>query len=153
MSSRRLTTVVASAGAIVVALGIGLPAASAGSLPSNDEEARYAPIQSISYVFGSKSMNGYFVQQAATCLVTLMITEKSDPDQPLPLSPTRVRLVLQPGQIAGLDSEEGRSVNVACGEQAATVVVYVGDRDRLVEQQIAVLKQPAGDSQGIAKLP
>jgi len=136
-----------------MALGIGLPAASAGSLPSNDEEARYTPIQSISYDFGSKSMNGYFVEQAATCLVTLMITEKSDPDQPLPPSPTRVRLELQPGQIAGLDSEEGRSVNITCGEQAATVVVNVGDRDRLVEQQIAVLKQPAGDSQGIAKLP
>ena len=153
MSSRRPTAVVASAGAIVTALGIGLPAASAGSLPSKDEEARYAPIQSISYDFGSKSMNGYFVQQAATCLVTLMITEKSDPDQPLPLSPTRVRLLLLPGQIAGLDSEEGRSVNITCGEQAATVVVNVGDRDRLVEQQIAALKQPAGDSQGIAKLP
>ena len=153
MSSRRLTTVVASAGAIVVALGSGLSAASAGSLPSKDKEARYAPIQSISYVFGSKSINGYFVQQTATCLVTLMIAEKSDPDQPLPLSPTRVRLVLQPGQIAGLDSEEGRSINLTCGEQAASVIVNVGERDSLLEQQIAAVKRAADESQGVAKLP
>jgi len=151
--SSRLPTVVGSAGAIAVALGIGLPAASGGSLPSNDEEARYAPIQSISYVFGSKSMSGYFVQQAGTCLVTLMITEQSDPDQPLALSPTRVRLLLQPGQIAGLDSEEGRSLNVTCGGQAAMVIVNVGDRDQLIAQQIAALKQPPEESQGMAKAP
>jgi hypothetical protein len=82
-----------------------------------------------------------------------MITERSDPDQPLPLSPTRVRLLLQPGQIAGLDSEEGRSINLTRGEQAASVIVNVGERDSLLEQQIAAVKRAADESQGVAKLP
>jgi hypothetical protein len=151
--SRIVPAILAFAGTIAAVLGIGAPAASGGSLPSKDEETRYASIQSISYAFGSKSMSGYFVQQAATCVVTLMITERSDPDQPLPLSPTRVRLLLQPGQIAGLDSEEGRSINLTCGEQAASVIVNVGERDSLLEQQIAAVKRAADESQGVAKLP
>lgn len=86
----------------------------------------FAPIQSISYAFGSKSMSGYFVQESTTCVVTMMILEKSDPEHLLPATPTRVRLVLNPGQIAGLDSEEGRSLNLICGEGAATLLVDVG---------------------------
>ena len=70
--------------------------------------ARYLPIQNISYDLGSTSMSGYFVQQSATCVVTLMISDKGDPEASPPPSPTRVRLALNPGQIAGVDSEEGR---------------------------------------------
>jgi hypothetical protein len=31
-----------------------------------------------------------------------------------------VRVMLDPGQVAGLDSEEGRSLSLTCGEDAAT---------------------------------
>jgi hypothetical protein len=96
------------------------------------------PIQSISYEFGSKFVSGFFMQQAASCLVHLMITEKIDPDEPLRMTATRVRLALSPGQIAGLDSEEGRSLNLKCGEGAETLVVTVGDREKLVALQAAV---------------
>jgi hypothetical protein len=73
-------------------------------------------------------MSGYFLQHAVTCRVTVMIIEKSDPEQLPPFSATRVRLVLTPGQIAGLDSEEGRSLNFTCGEGAATLLVDVRER-------------------------
>ena len=97
--------------------------------------ARYLPIQSISYEFGSKAMRGYFVQQGSVCVVTLMITEHSDLDSPSPLTATRIRLMLDPGQIAGLDSDEGRSHNFTCGEDAATLVVDYGERSKLMVQQ------------------
>ena len=42
---------------------------------------------------------------------------------------TRVRLVLNPGETAGLDSEEGRSLNFTCGEGATALVVDSGERE------------------------
>ncbi len=146
MSSRKLPSISAFAATIAVSLWAWAPAASSGSPSPVEDEARYAPIQSISYEFGSKSMSGYFVQQAATCVVTLMISEKSDPEASLPQSPTRVRLVLQPGQIAGLDSEEGRSLNVTCGAGATTLLVDVGERDRLVALQALGLRNTVAQS-------
>jgi hypothetical protein len=98
-------------------------------------DAGYSPIQSIAYEFGSKAMSGYFVPQGSVCLVTLMISDKIDPDRPSPATAARVRLVLEPGQIAGLDSEEGRSLNLTCGGGAKTLVVNSGERSKLVAQQ------------------
>ena len=80
-------------------------------------------------------MSGYFVPQGSVCLVTLMISDRSDPDRPSPATAARVRLVLEPGQIAGLDSEEGRSLNLTCGGGAKTLVVNSGERSKLVAQQ------------------
>ena len=97
-------------------------------------DALFRPIQSISYTFGSKTASGFFMQRNSVCLVTLMIAEKTDPDLPSPTA-TRVRVMLDPGQVAGLDSEEGRSLSLTCGEDAATLVVSYGDRDKLMEQQ------------------
>lgn len=139
------TTIAAFAGTIALSLCIAVPAALSGSPPPVEDQALYRPIQSISYEFGSKSMSGYFVKQAATCQVTLMISEKGDPEQPLPLTAARLRLELHPGQMAGLDSEEGRSLNFTCGDNAATLLVDAGERDRLVELQAnAVPKDVAG---------
>jgi hypothetical protein len=64
-----------------------------------------------------------------------MISDKSDPDRPSPTTAARVRLVLEPGQIAGLESEEGRSLNFTCGAGAKTLVVNSGERSKLVAQQ------------------
>jgi hypothetical protein len=126
----------AFAGTFAVSLYLFVPAASSGS-PADETKAEYQPIQSLSYVFGSKLTSGYFEQRNGACFVTLMITEKSDAEAPLPLSPTRARLILYPGETAGLDSEEGRSLNLTCGEAAATLTVIAGDRDRLVALQNA----------------
>ena len=97
-------------------------------------DALYLPIQSISYTFGSKIASGYFLQRNSVCLVTLMIAEKIDPGLPSPTA-ARVRVMLDPGQVAGLDSEEGRSLSLTCGEDAATLVVSYGERDKLMAQQ------------------
>jgi hypothetical protein len=76
-------------------------------------------------------VSGYFIRQNAVCLVTLMVAENALP------SPTAVRLrvMLDPGQVAGIDSEEGKSINMVCGEGATTLAVNVGERSTLVAQQ------------------
>lgn len=115
------------------------------ALAESGERANYAPIQSIRYDFGSKSVSGYFFERGVTCVVTLMVYEKTDPEIALPPSATRVRLVLNPGQIAGLDSEEGRSLNFTCGESATTLLVEAGERKRLVGLQGLMLRRTAGE--------
>lgn len=110
------------------------------------EEAKYAPIQGIRYDFGSKSMIGYFVEQAAKCVVTLMVSEKTDPETTtVSTTATRVRLVLNPGQMAGLDSEEGRSLNFTCGEGATALVVNFGEREKIMELQRLTLRKTASE--------
>jgi hypothetical protein len=142
MFIRKLAQTSVFAGA--VALGLWASAASAQS-QSVKSGAKYAPIQSISYDFGSKSMSGYFVEQTAKCVVMLMVYEKPDPDAASSNSATRVRLVLNPGQTAGLDSEEGRSLNFTCGEGAAALIVDSGEREKLVELQKLPLHKTASD--------
>lgn len=136
---RNVSSITVFSGTIAVCLG-SLVSSVSGQSPSLAEgQARFEPIQAITYEFGSKLTTGYFVEQSGRCIVTLMVTEKSDPENPLGLSPAGIRLALSPGQIAGLDSEEGRSLNFTCEAGAATLLVDFGARDRLVAAQEAVL--------------
>jgi hypothetical protein len=121
------------AGIAAGGLSAGAPIVFGGS--PVDGEASFRPIQSIAYEFGSKFMSGYFVQHADACLVHVMITERIDPEAPLRITATRVRMALSPGQVAGLDSDEGRSLNLTCTDGGATLIVNVGDRDTLVAMQ------------------
>jgi hypothetical protein len=109
------------------------------------EEIKYRPIDSIRYDFGSKSTSGYFVEQAKKCVVMLLVYEKRDPDADSSSTATRVRLVLNPGQTAGLDSEEGHSLNFTCGEGATALIVDSGEREKLVELQKLPLRKTASD--------
>jgi hypothetical protein len=147
----------------VVAAALAASLCSSGQAVSGEPvegDALYLPIQSISYTFGSKIASGYFVQRNSVCLVTLMIDEKTDPDLPSPTA-ARVRVMLDPGQVAGVDSEEGRSLSFTCGDDAATLVVSYGERDKLMEKQnLAVANtidaqvvQPAGSTESPRALP
>jgi hypothetical protein len=72
-------------------------------------------MESIRYDFGSKSMSGYFVDQAASCGVTLMVYGKGRSRRgPFNHGDPRSART-HPGQMAGLDSEEGRSLNFTWG--------------------------------------
>ena len=118
-------------GAFATCLGVCIPAALAQSV--TQKQASYEPLQAISYEFGSKFTSGYFVHHSGKCLVTLMVVEKGAPEQPY--TAARVRLHLNPGQIAGLDSEEGPSLNFTCGADASALLVDTGERGRLVALQ------------------
>ena len=74
------------------------------------------------------------MQQNSVCRVTLMIAEKIDPGLPSPTA-ARVRVMLDPGQVVGFDSDEGRSISLTCGEDAATLVVSYGERAKLIALQ------------------
>jgi hypothetical protein len=140
---------IAQASAFAGTVAISLWASAASSQPQAPvkDEAKYAPIESISYDFGSKSMSGYFVERAAKCVVMLMLSEKADPDTAPPPTATRVRLVLNPGETAGLDSDEGRSLNFTCDEGATALLVDAGERERLVElQRLSLLKTAANSA-------
>jgi hypothetical protein len=53
--------------------------------------------------------------------------------------------VLNPGQMAGLDSEEVRSLNLTCGEGTTALLVEVGERERLIELQSPSLRKTASE--------
>jgi hypothetical protein len=141
------TKTIARASAFTGTVMFGLWASAASSQPPAQlmDEVRYRPIDSIRYDFGSKSTNGYFVEQAKKCVVMLMVYEKPDPDAASASTATRVRLVLNPGETAGLDSEEGRSLNFTCGEGATALVVDSGEREKLVELQKLPLRKTASE--------
>jgi hypothetical protein len=103
--------------------------------PLTTSRAEYLPAQAISYDIGSKSMRGYYAQADGKCSVFLMITERIDPETAPRLSATRVRLVLRPGAMAGLDSAEGRSLNLTCDRTAARLLVDEGETSVLITQQ------------------
>ena len=107
--------------------------------PLITKRAEYLPLQAMSHDVGTKSMRGYFVQSNGTCSVVLMVTERINPETPAPLSAARLRLVLQPGAITGLDSAEGRSLNFTCDRAAAKLLVDDGETSALVTQQKARL--------------
>ena len=135
MFPMRIPRVLAFGGTLAACLWASAPTASAGSSSAVEDKTVFAPIESIRYDFGSKSISGYFVEQAGACHVMLMVFQTADPDKSPPTSAARVRLVLLPGQIAGLDSEEGRSLNFTCGDGGRTLLVHTGARDRLVNLQ------------------
>ena len=147
MMSWKVFNMFALAGMVAASQMAWAATASSGSPEQAEGQAEYLPLQSMSYEFGSKFMSGYFVEQAAQCFVTLMVVEKSDPEQPLPATAARVRLVLLPEQVAGLDSEEGRSLNVTCGESAAKVFVDVGERSLLVARQTRAVPREVAKAQ------
>lgn len=136
------------AGAIALSLLAWNAPALAGADMPGESQSRYLPIQAITQEFGSKSVGGYFLSQSNKCLVTLMLMEKIDPDAPPPAeTATRIRLVLEPGQIAGFDSDQGKSVNVTCGQDAASLTVDVGSREQLVSRQSLVVRKSVAEVQ------
>ena len=140
-------SILAGAGTIVASLCAFAPAATSGSLETMESQIRFQPIQSISREFGSKIMSGYFEQQQnTTCSVVLMVIDKEALETTTGASATRVRLVLYPGQVVGLDSEEGRSVNLTCGENAETMLLDSGDRSTLVAHQALALPSDVAKS-------
>jgi hypothetical protein len=142
-----LTKTIAQASAFAATMMLGLCASAAFGQPPAQlmEEASYRPIDSIRYDFGSKSTSGYFVEQAKKCIVMLMVYEKPDADAASRSTATRVRLVLNPGETAGLDTEEGRSLNFTCSEGATALVVDSGEREKLVELQKLPLRKTASE--------
>ena len=113
-------------GSAMIASVAAVAAVAASAARVAGAQAIYKPMQSISHDLGSKSAIGYFVREAGECQLVVMIAENTDPESGPMLSAARLRLALRPGQAAGLDSEEGRSIELTCGDEAATLTVHSG---------------------------
>ena len=140
----------------LLAFGSTLAATVCTSVPATSSEpalmagqAQYQALQSISYGFGSKFTSGYFTAKSGRCSLNLMVIEKSPQDKPLSVTAARIRLLLYPGQVAGLDSEEGESLNFTCGAGATALLVDTGARDKL----IALQKGSQQDRIGLVTFP
>jgi len=108
-------------------------ASAASSDPAHGmNKTQYAALQSFSQDFGSKSTNGYFVSETGQCFVMLTIAKKKAPESPVGQAAERISFFLNPGQVAGLDSEEGQSVTFTCGKNAAALLINSGARDALM---------------------
>ncbi len=117
---------------VLMIAGVAAVAAVASNAAPAGDQATYKPMQSISHDLGSKSAIGYFLRESGECRIVLMIAEKADPEAgPMP-SAARLRLALRPGQGAGLDSADGRSIDFACGDEAATLTVRSVAADAVV---------------------
>jgi len=93
--------------------------------------ARYGVLQNFSHEFGSKFASGYFVREVDRCLITFKIAIKGATDSQSVETVAHIRFDLNPGQVLGLDSEEGQSLNLTCGANAAALTVASGGEDAL----------------------
>jgi hypothetical protein len=112
---------------LLIASVAGVAAVASSASTAGPGETTYFPMQAISHDLGSKSAIGYFVREAGACQVIMMIGEKADAETAsASSSAARLRLALLPGQRAGVDSEEGRSIDFTCGDAANTLIVHNG---------------------------
>ncbi|HUL08869.1 MAG TPA: hypothetical protein VLV76_21245 [Candidatus Acidoferrum sp.] len=116
---------VALSGLLIASVAVVATVASSAAT-GQPGQTTYLPMQAISHDLGSKAAIGYFVREAGACQVVMMIGEKTDAETASTTSAARLRLALQPGQRAGVDSEEGRSIDLTCGSGADTLIVRNG---------------------------
>ena len=68
---KRIITAAAFGAALAASVAVAATVATTASVGAPNEKT-YAPMQSISYVVGSKSAIGYFMQEKGACSVVLM---------------------------------------------------------------------------------
>ncbi len=84
----------------------------------------YRPAQGLSHVFGSKHAVGYFLQRNGACAVNLFLAENTGEDAGP--SASRLQLTVMPGDNVKLSSAEGQTIEMKCGDGAATLEVKAG---------------------------
>ena len=103
------------AGALCLATSMGLSAAESG-LPTTMK-----PLGATSLDVGSKHVVGYFLNTDGQCKLTLMIADAARDENSEPSAQIlRLRLMVEPGKAALVDTTEGRLLRFACepGAQA-----------------------------------
>jgi hypothetical protein len=110
----------AAAGALVALTAASLPAR-ADELLSN--LGPVGPHEPILTTVGSKHVIAFYVPDSGHCAVNVVLWEKTDAGTDMTYSSARVRISLNPGQIVHIDSVENESLNLQCGDEAATLAV------------------------------
>lgn len=119
--SRRLSSAAVAAGVALTA-SLAVPA-----MAHERGKVRLLPLHGVSLNVGSKHLVGYFLAEAKTCNVTLLMSniERDGEVVPPTGSAARVRQTLQPNTTARIETVEGESLELAClpGAEAMTVRV------------------------------
>jgi hypothetical protein len=114
----------AAAGALVALTAAGTPARADELLANLGPVGPYEPLLT---TFGSKRMVAFYVPDTGHCAVNAVIWENPNADTDMPYSSARVRISLRPGQIFHIDSAENQSLNLQCGDNAATLALDTGE--------------------------
>lgn len=116
----------AAAGALVALTTASIPARSDELLANLGPVGPHEPILT---TVGSKRIIAFYVPDSGRCAVNAVVWDNTDADTDMPYSAARVRSRLRPGQIVHIDSAENESLNLRCGDSAATLaVVDTGER-------------------------
>ena len=110
-------------GALAVATSMGLSAADLWS------PVMMKPLRAVSLDAGSKHVVSYFLSADAKCELTLMIVDapRDDRSEP-PAEVMRLRLAVDPGRSARVDTTEGKLLQFACQPDAQAMSVAVHDQ-------------------------
>ena len=88
------------------------------------------PEEPILTAVGSKRVLAFYMQDSGRCAMHAVAWDNADADsviaesEPDPAhSAVRVRINLNPGQIAHIDTADNKSLNLQCGEDAATLAL------------------------------
>ena len=107
------------AAAMLAGVGALAPAGVTGATTSR---VTVKPVVAFTGEVGDRVVVGYFKADAGACAVTLMMADPASDDAPA-ASAARLTMTLQPSAAAALDSGDGHSLSVTCGESAASLIV------------------------------
>ena len=87
------------------------------------------PLKAISLDVGSKHVVGYFLNAEGQCKLTLMIADAArDESSEASAQVMRLRLMVEPGRSALVDTTEGRMLQFGCESQAQAMNASVLDQ-------------------------
>ena len=110
---------------------LALAASAAHSSGAEPTCRTYRPAEAMTTNLGSKSALAYFINKDGACHVALLVSEKFDPEHEPPRSAARLNLRLQSGEAMTFDSDDGETLNIACGRAAAFLKVTTGPREKI----------------------
>jgi len=106
---------------LTAAIGVALCLATTMSLSAAGSRSptTMKPLNAISLDVGSKHVVGYFLNAEGQCKLTLMIADAARDESSEPSAQVmRLRLMVEPGRSALVDTTEGRMLQFACESQA-----------------------------------
>jgi hypothetical protein len=113
----------AAAGAIVALTAAGTPAR-ADEMVQN--LGPVGPNNTILATFGNKRVIAFYQQDTGRCAVNAVVFEKTDAETGMTTA-ARVRVSLNPRQMAYIDSSDNETLTLQCGDYAKTLAVVDND--------------------------
>jgi hypothetical protein len=108
----------AAVGALVALTAVNTPASADQPMVNLGPVGPYEPILT---TVGGKRIIAFYVPDNGNCVVNAVVWDAAAPETPYPSA--RIRISLNPGQTFHLDGAQQQSVNLQCGDKAATLAL------------------------------